>query len=55
MAEQVKKLAFYSSFDDITNPPHAELAAKVAELAPNHMNHVHHVNHVIHERGGSTA
>ena len=41
MAEQARKLAFYSSFSDITNPPMVELAARIAELAPEHMNHVH--------------
>ena len=40
MAEQVKKLAYFSTFVDTTNPPAAELAAKLAALAPGDLNRV---------------
>ena len=41
MADQAQQLAYYSSFVDISNPPHAALAQKITELAPAHLNHVH--------------
>ena len=41
MAEQAQQLAYYSSFVDISNPPHAALAQKIVEIAPAHLNHVH--------------
>ncbi|MGH6960417.1 MAG: aminotransferase class III-fold pyridoxal phosphate-dependent enzyme, partial [Dongiaceae bacterium] len=40
IADQAHRLAFFSSFVDTTNPPAAELAAKLAELAPGDLNHV---------------
>jgi putrescine---pyruvate transaminase len=40
IADQARRLAFFSSFVDTTNPPAAELAAKLAELAPGNLNHV---------------
>ena len=33
IAQQVRKMAYASAFVDLTNPPAAELAAKLAELA----------------------
>jgi adenosylmethionine-8-amino-7-oxononanoate aminotransferase len=40
IAEQAKRLAYYSTFTHITTPPAAELAAKLAQLAPGSLNHV---------------
>ena len=40
MAEQAKLLAYANPFVDMTNAPAAELAAKLAELAPPSLNHV---------------
>ena len=40
MAAQAKQMVYYSSFGHHTSIPAAELAAKLAELAPGHMNHV---------------
>ncbi|MBM3651257.1 MAG: aminotransferase class III-fold pyridoxal phosphate-dependent enzyme, partial [Alphaproteobacteria bacterium] len=40
IAEQALKLPFYNTFVDTTNPPAAELAAKVASLAPGDLDHV---------------
>jgi putrescine---pyruvate transaminase len=40
IAEQVRRLPFFNTFVDTTNPPAAELAAKLAELAPGSLNHV---------------
>jgi putrescine aminotransferase len=40
IADQARRLAFFSSFVDTTNPPAAELAGKLAELAPGDLNHV---------------
>ena len=40
IADQARRLAFFSSFVDTTNPPAAELAAKLAALAPGDLNHV---------------
>ena len=34
IADQARRLAFFSAFVDTTNPPAAELAAKLAALAP---------------------
>ena len=41
MARQAMELGYFTSFVDVTNPPHAALAAKLSELAPSHLNHVH--------------
>ncbi|MEM7292203.1 MAG: aminotransferase, partial [Pseudomonadota bacterium] len=40
MAAQAKKMVYYSSFGHHTSIPAAELAAKLAELAPSNMSHV---------------
>jgi putrescine---pyruvate transaminase len=40
MAEQAMQLSFSNTFVDTTNPPAAELAAKLAALAPGPLNHV---------------
>ena len=40
IAEQARRMTYYSTFGHITTPPAAELAAKLAELAPNPLNHV---------------
>ena len=40
IAEQVLKLSFSNTFTDCTNEPAAELAAKLAEMAPGSLNHV---------------
>ena len=40
IAEQVLKLSYSNTFTDCTNEPAAELAAKLAELAPGSLNHV---------------
>ena len=39
IAEQARRMTYYSSFGHITTPPAAELAAKLAELAPGSLNH----------------
>lgn len=49
IAEQTRKMSFASTFVDLTNAPAAELAAKLAELAPGDL------NHVLYTCGGSTA
>jgi adenosylmethionine-8-amino-7-oxononanoate aminotransferase len=49
IAAQAQRLAFYNTFVDTTNPPAAELAAKLTELAPNNL------NHVFYSSGGSVA
>ena len=49
IAEQVKKLAYTSTFTDMSNEPAALLSAKLAELAPGDLNRVHFAT------GGSTA
>jgi adenosylmethionine-8-amino-7-oxononanoate aminotransferase len=46
---QATRLAFYNPFVDTTNVPAAELAAKLASLAPGDL------NHVFYTCGGSTA
>ena len=40
IAEQARRMTYYSTFGHITTPPAAELAAKLAELAPDPLNHV---------------
>lgn len=40
IAEQVSRLAYSNAFVDMTNPPAAALAAKLAELSPPSLNHV---------------
>jgi putrescine---pyruvate transaminase len=40
IGDQVLKLSFSNTFTDCTNEPAAELAAKLAELAPGSLNHV---------------
>ncbi len=40
IAEQARRMTYYSSFGHITTPPAAELAAKLAGLAPGPLNHV---------------
>ena len=49
IADQVKKLAYTSTFTDMSNEPAALLSAKLAELAPGNLNRVHFAT------GGSTA
>jgi len=49
LAEQAKRLAFFNTFVDTTNPPAANLAAKLAQLAPAHL------NRVFFDTGGSAA
>ena len=39
MAEQARRLPFFNTFVDTTNPPAAELAYKLAQLAPGSLNH----------------
>jgi adenosylmethionine-8-amino-7-oxononanoate aminotransferase len=40
LAEQAGRLSFFNTFVDTTNPPAAQLAAKLADLAPTHLNRV---------------
>jgi adenosylmethionine-8-amino-7-oxononanoate aminotransferase len=49
IGEQARQLAFFNTFSDTTHPPAAELAAKLAQLAPAHM------NRVFFDLGGSAA
>ena len=49
ISDQVMKLAFSNPFVDMTNVPAAQLAEKLAELAPDN------INHVFFTTGGSTA
>lgn len=49
IADQVMKIPYYNVFTDTVTPPVAELAAKLAELAPSHL------NHVFFSTGGSVA
>jgi len=49
IAEQVRKLAYASPFVDTTTVPAAQLASKLADLAPGSL------NHVLYSCGGSTA
>ncbi len=43
------RMAYFSTFNNLSNAPATELAAKLAELAPAHL------NHVFYSCGGSTA
>ncbi len=49
MADQATRMAYFSTFNNLSNAPAAELSAKLAELAPAHL------NHVFYSCGGSTA
>ena len=49
IAEQARKMPFFNPFVDTTNVPAAELAAKLAELAPGDL------SHTMFAGGGSTA
>lgn len=49
VTEQMRKMVYASPFVDMTNAPAAELAAKLAELAPGD------IDHVMFSCGGSTA
>ncbi len=49
IADQVRELAYSSTFTDMTNAPSAGLAVKIAELTPGDLNRVHLTT------GGSTA
>ena len=49
ISDQVLSLAFSNTFVDMTNAPSAQLAAKIASLAPGDLNRVHFTT------GGSTA
>jgi adenosylmethionine-8-amino-7-oxononanoate aminotransferase len=40
IAEQVRRITYYSTFGHLTTPPAAELAAKLANLTPGNLNHV---------------
>ncbi len=40
IADQARRMPYYSTFTHVTTPPAAELAAKLAELAPGSLNHV---------------
>ncbi len=40
IAEQVRRIPYYSTFTRLTTPPSSELAAKLAELTPGNLNHV---------------
>ncbi len=49
IADQARLLCYYSPFGHLTTPPAAELAAKLAELAPAHL------NRIFYGTGGSMA
>ncbi|MEE9301308.1 MAG: aminotransferase [Alphaproteobacteria bacterium] len=49
IAEQVRRMPYFSPFHQMTSPPTAELGAKIAELAPGDLNEVFFTT------GGSTA
>ena len=49
IADQVRRIPYYSTFTHLTTPPAAELAAKLAELAPGPL------NRVFYGTGGSMA
>ncbi|MDH3377282.1 MAG: aminotransferase [Gammaproteobacteria bacterium] len=49
IADQVRRIPYYSTFTHLTTPPAAELAAKLAELAPGDL------NHIFYSTGGSVA
>lgn len=40
IADQARRIPYYSTFNHLTTPPAAELAAKLAELAPASLSHV---------------
>jgi adenosylmethionine-8-amino-7-oxononanoate aminotransferase len=40
IADQVRQIPYYSTFNHLTTPPAATLAAKLAELTPGSLNHV---------------
>lgn len=40
IADQARRMPYYSTFTHVTTPPAAELAAKLAQLAPGSLNHV---------------
>ena len=40
IAEQVERLAYSNTFSDMTSVSAAELAAKLAEIAPGNLNHI---------------
>ncbi len=40
IADQVERLAYSNTFSDMTSVPAAELAAKLAEIAPGSLNHI---------------
>lgn len=40
IADQVRRMPYYSTFTHVTTPPAAQLAAKLAELSPGNLNHV---------------
>lgn len=44
ITEQLKQLDYYSTFYNFTHPSAAQLAAKLAELAPGNLNRVHFAN-----------
>ncbi len=49
IADQVRRMTYYSPFGKLSTPPHAELGAKLAELAPGDLHRVFFAT------GGSTA
>ncbi|MCH7931155.1 MAG: aminotransferase [Proteobacteria bacterium] len=49
IADQARRICYYSTFTNLTTPPAAELAAKLAEIAPANL------NHVFYGTGGSMA
>ena len=49
IADQIRRIPYYSTFTHLTTPPAAELAAKLAALAPAPL------NHVFYGTGGSMA
>ncbi len=49
IADQARRICYYSTFTHLTTPPAAELAAKLAEIAPANL------NHVFYGTGGSMA
>ena len=40
IADQIRRIPFYSAFVNLTNPPAAELADKIAERTPGDLNHI---------------
>ena len=40
IADQVRRMPYYSTFTHVTTPPAAQLAAKLAQLSPGSLNHV---------------